>query len=312
MAGVSAKCWNSDTEPCNPVADPRAIWSHLTTCNHELIALCYELTLPSKGWTTPLPSINHISPQRTPLPFPAATHMKPSPPPPLPVSPSTSSSSNSSTFSSCDVLQVSKPKKPRRSKRAPATAIGNGGDNGKRSSAFRGVTRYAQSGELPFSIWAIPPDLGCCISSGTDGQGDSKLISGTSIAGTPSRTRREDKVRHKSLRLELTILTWCLLIHFVFGLHTILRADNFCVLPIFLSTRIPSFDLHVVPPPMLLRCLRLVYLGKPSITNPHVDVDHRKLTWTTDCVVQELMMPRRLRPAPTILRRSNIGVQKQS
>ncbi|RZR87370.1 hypothetical protein BHM03_00014767 [Ensete ventricosum] len=66
--------------------------------------------------------------------------MKPSPRPPLPLSPSTSSSSNSSTFSSGDVLQVSKPKKPRRSKRAPATAIGNGGDNGKRSSAFRGVT----------------------------------------------------------------------------------------------------------------------------------------------------------------------------
>ncbi|XP_065019374.1 AP2-like ethylene-responsive transcription factor At1g16060 [Musa acuminata AAA Group] len=81
--------------------------------------------------------------------------MKPSPPPPppLPVSPSTSSSSNSSTFSSCDVLQVSKPKKPRRSKRAPATAIGNGGDNGKRSSAFRGVTRHRWTGRFEAHLW---------------------------------------------------------------------------------------------------------------------------------------------------------------
>ncbi|RWW74464.1 hypothetical protein BHE74_00017590 [Ensete ventricosum] len=79
--------------------------------------------------------------------------MKPSPRPPLPLSPSTSSSSNSSTFSSGDVLQVSKSKKPRRSKRAPATAIGNGGDNGKRSSAFRGVTRHRWTGRFEAHLW---------------------------------------------------------------------------------------------------------------------------------------------------------------
>ncbi|RWV80303.1 hypothetical protein GW17_00058452, partial [Ensete ventricosum] len=48
---------------------------------------------------------------------------------------------------------VSKSKKPRRSKRAPATAIGNGGDNGKRSSAFRGVTRHRWTGRFEAHLW---------------------------------------------------------------------------------------------------------------------------------------------------------------
>ncbi|WOL03871.1 hypothetical protein Cni_G12591 [Canna indica] len=73
---------------------------------------------------------------------------------PLPASPSTSSSSsNSSTPSSRNALQVSKPKKPKRSKRAPKLDSGSGNDTGKRSSAFRGVTRHRWTGRFEAHLW---------------------------------------------------------------------------------------------------------------------------------------------------------------
>ncbi|WOL18045.1 hypothetical protein Cni_G26838 [Canna indica] len=85
-------------------------------------------------------------------------------PPSLPLSPSTSSSSsssssNSSTLPSSNVFHVIKPKKPKRSKKAPnsekktlANANVNA-NNGKRSSAFRGVTRHRWTGRYEAHLW---------------------------------------------------------------------------------------------------------------------------------------------------------------
>ncbi|CAL9748073.1 unnamed protein product [Musa acuminata subsp. burmannicoides] len=71
----------------------------------------------------------------------------------LPLSPSTSSSSsNSCTLSSSSAFQVSKPRKPRRAKKGANPDKKRLG-NGKRSSAFRGVTRHRWTGRYEAHLW---------------------------------------------------------------------------------------------------------------------------------------------------------------